>query len=227
MCVCVSVCVRLCVRLCVCVSACVSVSVVSDSVISRTVARQAPLSMGFFAQVLVWSGSPCPPPGTCPRVAAVNLHSERSGLLRRHLRLRERALGRNAKHVKAVNSTGEGLSRAPVTCPISPSVWQDRKPVPQLHCEWRRRRRRGAEEPREAPSWPRKGSLAEAGRRGHQHLLKARVHRGHAGSQAPEPVCGQAHHVEQLSSQAGRRLHRVALDGHPLLQRLGAKATGD
>ena len=50
-----------------------------------------------------------PPPGICPRGAAVNLDSERSGPLRGHLRLRERALGRNAKHVKDVNSTGEGL----------------------------------------------------------------------------------------------------------------------
>ena len=81
-------------------------------------------------------------------------------------------------------------------------------------------------EPREAPSWPQEGEPGRGRRRGHQHLLKARVHRGHVGSQALEPVRSQARHPVQLSSQAGHWLHRVALDGHPLLQHLGAKATG-
>ena len=98
MCVCVSTCVcGECVCLCV--------SHVPLFVTSWTIAHQAPLSSRQGHR----SGSPCPPPGICPRGAAVNLDSERSGPLRGHLRLRERALGRNAKHVKDVNSTGEGL----------------------------------------------------------------------------------------------------------------------
>ena len=40
-------------------------SVVSDSVTSWTVARQAPLSMGLSRQER-WSGLPCPPPGDRP-----------------------------------------------------------------------------------------------------------------------------------------------------------------
>ena len=40
-------------------------SVMSDSVIPWTVARQAPLSMGFSRQEY-WSGLPCPPPGDFP-----------------------------------------------------------------------------------------------------------------------------------------------------------------
>ena len=40
-------------------------SVVSDSVTPWTVARQAPLSMGFSRQEY-WSGLPCPPPGNLP-----------------------------------------------------------------------------------------------------------------------------------------------------------------
>ena len=42
-----------------------SCSVVSDSVTPRTVARQAPLSMGFSRQEY-WSALPCPPPGDLP-----------------------------------------------------------------------------------------------------------------------------------------------------------------
>ena len=37
----------------------------SDSVTLWTVARQAPLSMGFSRQES-WSGLPCPPPGDLP-----------------------------------------------------------------------------------------------------------------------------------------------------------------
>ena len=44
---------------------CVSHSVVSDSATPCTVARQAPLSMGFSRQEH-WSGLPCPPPGDLP-----------------------------------------------------------------------------------------------------------------------------------------------------------------
>ena len=40
-------------------------SVISDSVTPRTVAHQAPLSMGFSRQEH-WSGCPCPPPGDLP-----------------------------------------------------------------------------------------------------------------------------------------------------------------
>ena len=43
----------------------VSCSVMSDSVTPWTVARQAPLSMGFSRQEY-WSGVPCPPPGDLP-----------------------------------------------------------------------------------------------------------------------------------------------------------------
>ena len=42
-----------------------SCSVVSDSLCSWTVARQAPLSMGFSRKEY-WSGLPCPPPGDLP-----------------------------------------------------------------------------------------------------------------------------------------------------------------
>ena len=44
---------------------CVHPSVVSDSVIPRTVAHQAPLSMGFPRQGY-WSGLPFPSPGDLP-----------------------------------------------------------------------------------------------------------------------------------------------------------------
>ena len=47
------------VTLLVCSSAC---SVISDSATPRTIAHQAPLSMGFFRQEY-WSGLPYPPPG--------------------------------------------------------------------------------------------------------------------------------------------------------------------
>ena len=40
-------------------------SIISDSVTLRTVARQAPLSMGFSGQEYL-SGLPCPPSGICP-----------------------------------------------------------------------------------------------------------------------------------------------------------------
>ena len=40
-------------------------SVVSDSETPWTIARQAPLSTGFFRQQC-WSGLPCPPPGDLP-----------------------------------------------------------------------------------------------------------------------------------------------------------------
>ena len=40
-------------------------SVMSDSATAWTVARQAPLSMGFSRQEY-WSGLPCPPPGGLP-----------------------------------------------------------------------------------------------------------------------------------------------------------------
>ena len=42
-----------------------SPSVVSDSATPWTVARQAPLSMGFSRQEY-WSGLPCSPPGNLP-----------------------------------------------------------------------------------------------------------------------------------------------------------------
>ena len=42
------------------------VAVVSDSVIPWTVARQAPLSMGFSRQEY-WSGLPFPSPGDLPK----------------------------------------------------------------------------------------------------------------------------------------------------------------
>lgn len=53
-----------------------------------------------------------------------------------------------------------------------------------------------------------------------QHLLRAPVHGVHTGSQAPELVCSQGHHSEELLSEARHRLDGVALNGHPLLQRL-------
>ena len=45
--------------------ACSVASVVSDSATPWTVARQAPLFMGFSGQEY-WSGLPCPPPGDLP-----------------------------------------------------------------------------------------------------------------------------------------------------------------
>ena len=48
-----------------CPCAVLSRSVVSDSATPRTVACQAPLSMGFSRQEY-WSGLPCPPPGDLP-----------------------------------------------------------------------------------------------------------------------------------------------------------------
>ena len=42
-----------------------SLSLVQLSATPWTVARQAPLSMGFFRQQY-WSGLPCPPPGDLP-----------------------------------------------------------------------------------------------------------------------------------------------------------------
>ena len=44
---------------------CVSHAVMADSVALWTIARQAPLSMGFSRQES-WSGLPCPPPGALP-----------------------------------------------------------------------------------------------------------------------------------------------------------------
>ena len=44
---------------------CSLTSAVSNSVISWTLARQAPLSMGFSRQEY-WSGLPFPPPGDLP-----------------------------------------------------------------------------------------------------------------------------------------------------------------
>ena len=44
---------------------CQVTSVVSNSAKLRTVAHQAPLSLGFFWQVY-WSGLPCPLPGALP-----------------------------------------------------------------------------------------------------------------------------------------------------------------
>ena len=51
-------------------------SVVSDSVTPWTIARQAPLSLGFFRQEY-WSGLPCPTPGDLlnPAIEAVSLIS--------------------------------------------------------------------------------------------------------------------------------------------------------
>ena len=42
--------------------ACYVASIVFDSTTPRTVARQAPLTIGFSRQEY-WSGLPCPPPG--------------------------------------------------------------------------------------------------------------------------------------------------------------------
>ena len=50
---------------CVCVCVCVKFSVMSDSATLWTVARQAPLSMGFSKQEY-WSGLPFPSPGHLP-----------------------------------------------------------------------------------------------------------------------------------------------------------------
>ena len=44
---------------------CLSLSCVQPLVTPRTIARQAPLPMGFSRQEY-WSGLPCPPPGNLP-----------------------------------------------------------------------------------------------------------------------------------------------------------------
>ena len=57
------VCVYMCVCVCVCVHMCAQLlSHVLLFIIPWTVARQAPLSMGFSRQES-WSGLPCPSPG--------------------------------------------------------------------------------------------------------------------------------------------------------------------
>ena len=61
---CVGVCVRARARVCMCVCVCEPCSV-SLSEAPWTVARQAPLSMGFCRQAY-WSESACPPPGGLP-----------------------------------------------------------------------------------------------------------------------------------------------------------------
>ena len=48
-----------------CVYVCKVASVVSDSATPWTIARQAPLSMGFSRQEY-WNELPCPPPGDLP-----------------------------------------------------------------------------------------------------------------------------------------------------------------
>lgn len=53
-----------------------------------------------------------------------------------------------------------------------------------------------------------------------QHLLRAQVLEVHAGPQAPELLCSQGHHPEELLSEARHRLNGVTLNGHPLLQLL-------
>ena len=58
MCVCVCVCVCVCLCVCVCAQLCVFET-------PRTVAHQAPLSMGFPRQEY-WTGLPFPPPGDFP-----------------------------------------------------------------------------------------------------------------------------------------------------------------
>ena len=54
----------------------VRLSVMSNFVTARTVARQAPLSMGFSRQGY-WSGLPFPPPGDLPnpRIETTSLMS--------------------------------------------------------------------------------------------------------------------------------------------------------
>lgn len=90
------------------------------------------------------------------------------------MRLRERALGRNAKHVKAVNSTGEGLSRTPSPAPSPPRSGKTGSQGHSLTASGGGRAGGGLRSPGKPRPWPGKGSLAEAGRggRGHQHLLK-------------------------------------------------------
>ena len=73
--VCVSVCVCVCVCARVCVCVCESLSSVQLLTTPQTVARQAPLSMGFFRQE-DWSGLPFPSPEEVPnpRIAPWSLH---------------------------------------------------------------------------------------------------------------------------------------------------------
>ena len=56
---------------CVCVCVC---SVMSDSVTLRTLAHQAPLSMGSSRQEY-WSGLPCPPAKDCPKPGIITFIS--------------------------------------------------------------------------------------------------------------------------------------------------------
>ena len=69
-------CVRACVHACVCVCARMhTLSRVLLFVTAWTVARQAPLSMGFSRQEY-WSGLPFPPPGDLPNpgIKPMSLH---------------------------------------------------------------------------------------------------------------------------------------------------------
>lgn len=73
--------------------------------------------------------------------------------------------------------------------------------------------------PQQGAEWPAHREVSgEGGWGSHQHLLRAQVHEVHVGAQAPERGCGQGHHSEQLLSEAGHRLNRVTLNGHPLLE---------
>ena len=50
------------------------------------------------------------------------------------------------------------------------------------------------------------------------YLLRTQVYGLHPSSQVPEFVCSQGHHLEELLSETRHRLHRITLNGHPLLQ---------
>lgn len=52
------------------------------------------------------------------------------------------------------------------------------------------------------------------------YLLRTQVYGIHSSSQAPEFVCSQGHHPEELLSETRHGLHRITLNGHPLLQGL-------
>lgn len=52
------------------------------------------------------------------------------------------------------------------------------------------------------------------------YLLRTQVYGIHSSSQVPEFVCSQGHHPEELLSEMRHRLHRITLNGHPLLQGL-------
>ena len=106
---------------------------------ARTVARQAPLSMGFSRQEY-WSGVPCPPPGDLPDPESLCLLHWQAGLYhKRHLGSPIRSQNLPLKYILIYNS----LSPPPlggsstVSCPDKSKSLPSGFPLPTQHLERR------------------------------------------------------------------------------------------